>query len=156
MATEQLVAQELISHVNPVMTSLMAITKVRLATFLHSWFRFLLCCSSWLKTVLAQRTSHASSSLSMQTEIWIFALITYFRYHVTEYCAVIGTHSMVRGNKLLYGPVPDPFPWCRIGSGHARLPEPRFAITQQQKSVLTGSISGRTIISGISYTGSIG
>ena len=23
-------------------------------------------------------------------------------YHVTEYCAVIGTHSTVRGDKLLY------------------------------------------------------
>jgi len=29
---------------------------------------------------------------------------------------------MVRGDKLFYGHVPDPFPWCRIGSGHARLP----------------------------------
>ena len=51
----------------------------------------------------------------------IFPLITYFRYHVTEYCAVIGTHSTVRGNKLLYGQIPDPFPRCGIGSGHARL-----------------------------------
>jgi len=25
------------------------------------------------------------------------------------------------GDKLLYGHVPDPFPRCRIGSGHARL-----------------------------------
>jgi len=40
---------------------------------------------------------------------------------VTEYRAVIGTHSTVRGDKLLYGHIPDPFPWCRIGSGHARL-----------------------------------
>ena len=52
---------------------------------------------------------------------WIFPLITYFRYHVTEFCAVIGTHSTVRGDKLLYGHVPDPFPWCRIVSGHVRL-----------------------------------
>ena len=101
----------------------MAIAKVRLVTCLHSQFRFLLCCSSWLKTLLAQCTSHASSSLSTQTEIWIFQLhvSTYFRYHVTEYCAVIGTHSTVRGTKLLYGHVPDPFPWYRIGSGHTRL-----------------------------------
>ena len=42
-------------------------------------------------------------------------------YHVTEYCAVIGAHSTVRDDKLLYGHVPDPFPRCRIGSGHARL-----------------------------------
>jgi len=42
---------------------------------------------------------------------------------MTEYCAVILVHtsSTVRGNKLLYGYVPDPFPWCGIGSGHARL-----------------------------------
>jgi len=40
---------------------------------------------------------------------------------VTEYCAVIGTHSTVRGDKLLYGLIPDPFPRCGIGSGHARL-----------------------------------
>jgi len=34
------------------------------------------------------------------------------RYHVTEYCAVIGTHSAVHGDELLYGHVPDPFPQC--------------------------------------------
>ena len=54
-------------------------------------------------------------------KFWIFPLITYFRYHVTEYCAVIVTHSTVRGNKLIYGQIPDPFPRCGIGSGHARL-----------------------------------
>ena len=27
----------------------------------------------------------------------------------------------IRGNKLLYDHVPDPFPWCGIGSGHTRL-----------------------------------
>ena len=42
---------------------------------------------------------------------------------MTEYCAVIGTHSTVRGEKLLYGLIPDPFPRCGIGSGHARLHE---------------------------------
>ena len=46
---------------------------------------------------------------------------TAFRYHVTEYCTLIGTHSTVRGDKLLYGQIPDPFPQCGIGSGHARL-----------------------------------
>ena len=40
---------------------------------------------------------------------------------MTEYCAVIGTHSAVQGDKLLYGHVRDPFPWCGIGSGHTRL-----------------------------------
>ena len=116
-----LLPRNLISHANPVVMSAMAITKVRLVTFLHSWFRYLLCCNTWLKTLLAQCASHASSSLSTQTEIWIFPVITYFRYHVTEYCAVIGTRSTVRGNKLLYGHVPDPFPRCGIGSGHVRL-----------------------------------
>ena len=72
-------------------------------------------------TSRSARTSHASGSRSIQPEILNFPLITYFRYHVTEYCAVIGTHSTVRGNKLLYGLIPDPFPRCGIGSGHARL-----------------------------------
>jgi len=40
---------------------------------------------------------------------------------VTEYCAMIGMHSTVQGDKLLYGYVPDPFPPCRTGSGHARV-----------------------------------
>ena len=40
---------------------------------------------------------------------------------MTEYCAVIGMHSTVWGDKLLYGQIPDPFPRCGIGSGHARL-----------------------------------
>ena len=36
---------------------------------------------------------------------------------MTEYCAVIGTHSTVRGDKRFYGR----FPRCGIGSGHTRL-----------------------------------
>ena len=72
MVIKQLIARYLICHVNPVMMSVMAITKVRLAIFLHSRVRFLLCSSSWLKTLLAQRTSHASNSLSTQTEILNF------------------------------------------------------------------------------------
>ena len=55
--------------------------------------------------------------------------MTYFRYHVTEYCAVIGTHSTVRGDKLLYGLIPDPFPRCGIGSGHARLGKEQGVVT---------------------------
>jgi len=35
--------------------------------------------------------------------------------------AVIGTDSTVWGDKMLYGQIPDPFPRCGIGSGHARL-----------------------------------
>ena len=82
----------------------------------------LLCSCSCLKTLLTQRALltlqvHALFKL----KFWMFPLITYFGYHVTEYCAVIGTHSTVRGDKLLYGHIPDPFPWCGIGSGHARL-----------------------------------
>jgi len=34
---------------------------------------------------------------------------------MTEYCSVIGTHSMVQGDKLLYGHVPDPIPQCEWG-----------------------------------------
>ena len=66
--------------------------------------------------LLVQFTSHDSSLLSTQIE-----LITYFRYHVTEYRAVIGMHPTVQGDKLLYGYVPDPFLPCGTGSGHIRL-----------------------------------
>jgi len=41
-------------------------------------------------------------------------------YHVTEYCDWYTLHA-VWGDKLLYGRVPEPFPWCGIGSGSARL-----------------------------------
>ena len=111
-----LLPRNLISHVNLVMMSAMAIAKVRLVTFLHSQFQFLLCSSSWLKTLLTLQVDSL-----FKLKFWIFPLITYFRYPITEYCAVIGMHSTVRGNKLFYGHVPDPFPWCGIGSGHARL-----------------------------------
>jgi len=69
MAIGNLLPSYLISHVNPVLMSAIAIAKVRFATFLHSWFRFLLCSSSWLKTLLPQSISDASNSLSAQTEI---------------------------------------------------------------------------------------
>ena len=67
--------RNLISHVNPVVTSAMAIAKVRLAISIstHSRFRFLLCSSSRLKTLLAQRTSHVSCSRSTETEILKFS-----------------------------------------------------------------------------------
>ena len=104
------------------MISATAIAKVRLAIDLSS-FSILISTVFQLmtQTLLTQATSHASSSLSTQTEILNFLLITHFKYHVTEYCAVIGVHSTVRGDKLLYGHVPDPFPQCGIGSGHMRL-----------------------------------
>ena len=69
------------------------------------------------------RTSHASGLRSIQAEVLNFP-VNHIRYHVTEYCTVIGTHPTVRGDKLLYGHVPDLFPRCGIGSGHARLPRP--------------------------------
>jgi len=61
MAIEQLVAQEFNWSRKSNHDVTMAIAKVRLATFLHPQFQFLLCSSSWLKTLLTQRTSHASS-----------------------------------------------------------------------------------------------
>jgi len=73
------------------MTSAMAITKVRLAIFLHSRFRFLLCSSSQFKTLLALKFTHYSN-----WNFEFFSLITYFRNHMTAYCAVIGTHSTVQ------------------------------------------------------------
>jgi len=48
--------------------TLIAIARVRHATLLHLWFQFLLCCSSWLKTLLTQLSSHTSGLLSTQTE----------------------------------------------------------------------------------------
>ena len=68
----------------------------------------ILLCFSWcLKTLLAQRALLTLQVRALfKLTFWIFPLITYFRYHVTEYCAVIGTHSTVqvrpRGDKLLY------------------------------------------------------
>ena len=118
--TSNLLPRNLIGHVNQVTKSVIAITKVRLVTFLYSQLQFLLCSSSWLMTLLAQRTSDALSSLSTQTEILNFR-IDHIRYHVTEYCDVIGTHSTVWVDKLLYDHVPDPFPQWGIGSGHAKL-----------------------------------
>jgi len=115
------------------MMSVVAITNARLAGFLHLCFWFRWCSSSWLKTILAQFTSHASSSLSTQAD---FPLITYFRYHVTEYCAVIGTHSTVWGNKLLYGHVPDPFPLCGTGSGSSKTKPLQFVMFVMQLCAL--------------------
>ena len=101
------------SHVNPVMTT--HGNRLRLASFLHPWF--------WFYCAPAHDSRHFSLSVLLTLQVhallkpkfWIFLVITYFRCHVTEYCAVIGMHSMVRGDKLLYGHVPDPFPrvWPR-------------------------------------------
>ena len=101
------------------MTSAMAITKIKLATFLHPQFRF------YCVPTHDSRLFSLSILLMLQVctvlklKISIFPLITYFR---AEYCAAIDMHSTVQGDKLLYGHVPDPFPRYRIGSGHARLP----------------------------------
>ena len=115
------------SPVAALSTVLIGVT-TRPVTFLHSRFRVLLCSSLLLKTLFAQFTSHASSLLSTHTEISFFPLITYFRYHVTEYCAVIGTHPTVWGNKLLHGHVPVPFPLCGMMSGHVRLFQPKAGL----------------------------
>ena len=52
--------------------------------------------------------------------MWLPLAYSGIKWH-TECCAVVGTHSTVWGDKLLYGHVPDPLPWCGIGSGHTRL-----------------------------------
>jgi len=100
----------------------MAIAKVGPVTFLHSRFRFLLLFSSWLKTLLPQCTSHASSSCSTQTEIlnlpvnhtsgvmWLNTVLWLVR---TPKCGVINCSW----------PCPRPFPsvqnraWPRETSG---------------------------------------
>ena len=43
----------------------------------------------------------------LKLKIWIFPLITYFRYRVTEYCAV---HGAGRQTALRLWPCPRPFP----------------------------------------------
>ena len=60
--------------------TLIAIARVRHATLLHLWFQFLLCCSSWLKTLLTQLSSHTSGLLSTQTE---FSHYSHCREHVS-------------------------------------------------------------------------
>ena len=81
--------------------SAMAITKVRLVIFYTRDFDFY-CVPAHDSTLVAQRTSHASNSLSTQTEILNFLVN---QVSCDEYCAVIGTHSMVHGDELLYGHV---------------------------------------------------
>jgi len=116
MAIEQPVTQEFNWSRNLVTMSLLAIAKVRLVTFLQSQFRFWWCSSWWLKTILTRFTSHASSLLSTQAEI--FSLINYLKYHVSWLNTVlwlVHTRSTVQGDKLLYGHVPDPIPQCEWG-----------------------------------------
>jgi len=88
----------------------MAITYVRLVTFLHPRFRFLLCSSSWLKTLFAQHTSHASSSHSTQNEILNFPV-----NHILQVscdwilcCDWYALHGA--GRKTALWPCPRPFP----------------------------------------------
>ena len=118
MAIECLVAQEFNKSCNPVRTSAIAITKVRLVCDLSApaisiWW----CSSSWLKDNSC--SVHFSSFKFTLHSRWILNLPVNHILHVTEYCAIIGTHSTVWGNKLLNGHVPDPFPWCGMGFGHA-------------------------------------
>ena len=62
---------------------------------------------------------------------------------MTEYYAVIGTHSRVWGDKLLHRHVPDPFPQCGIGSGHARLNQPQYGLLPVSR---TGIVSSPTLL----------
>ena len=117
--------RNLISHVNPVMTSAMAIAKVRLATFLYSQFRFLLCCSSWLKTLLAQHTSHTLVKFAVYAN-WNLNFPVNHILKVDLSCDWIlccdwyALHGA--GQQTALWPCPRPFPSVRNGSGHARLP----------------------------------
>ena len=63
---------------------------------------------------------------------------------MTEYFAVIGTRSTVRGDQLLCGHVPDPFPWCGIGSGHTRLALDDVACTTAQSRLIDCTYDGNT------------
>ena len=88
----------------------MAIAKVRLATFLHPRFWFLLCSSSWLKTLLTQHTSHASRLRSTQTEILNFPV-----NHILQVscdwilcCDWYALHG--KGRQTALWPCPRPFP----------------------------------------------
>ena len=89
--------RNLIGNVNPVM---MAIAKVRLLTLLHSQFRFLLCCSSWLETLLAQHT--AINHILQVSCDWILCC---------DWYTLHGT-----GRQTALWPCPRPFPlvWNRV------------------------------------------
>jgi len=73
---------------------------------------FLLCSSSWLKTLLAQCTSHASNSHSTQTEILNFP-INQVSCSWILCCDWYALHSVWRQTTLW--PCPRPFPsvWPR-------------------------------------------
>jgi len=56
-------------------------------------------------------TIMAIEKLQIGADTMNFLLITYFRQHVTEYCAVIGTHFMVGvTNSSMAIPRARPFP----------------------------------------------
>ena len=116
MAIEQLVTQEFNYSQWWCQWSQLPIAKVILDDFLLSQFQFRWCSSFSLSSLLMLQVH-----FSLKLKFWIFPLIT--SGIVTEYCTVIGTHSPVWGDKLLWCHVPDPFPWSRIGSGHMRLCE---------------------------------
>ena len=75
------------------MMSAIAIAKVRLAAFLTLDFD---------SSVLQLMTQDNSCSVYFSN--------FKFKYHVTEYFAVIGTHSTMQGDEQLSGHVTDPFP----------------------------------------------
>jgi len=68
------------------MMSGIAKPKVRLRTFLHLWFQFLLCTTSYFS--LSSCSVHFSHFKYTFHSNWNFLLITYFRDHVTEYFLV--------------------------------------------------------------------
>lgn len=51
---------------------------------------------SWFMNTHGLKRKNIASDMHMEHLTAIFPLITYRLYHVIEYCAVIGTHSMVQ------------------------------------------------------------
>ena len=88
----------------------MAIAYVRLATFLHPQFWFLLCSSSWLKTLFAQHTSHASSSHSTQTDFPVNHILQVSCDWILC-CDWYALHDA--GRQAALWPCPRPFPSVR-------------------------------------------
>jgi len=94
----------------------MAIARVhvRLVSFLHSRFQLLLYSNSWLKTLLAQCTSHAPSSLSTQAQILNFPINRMLLVSCDWIlcCDWYALHGV--GQQTAPWPCPRPFPWNRV------------------------------------------
>jgi len=108
IATEQRVTQEC----NPVMTSAMAIAKVRLARFLHSWFQFLRVPAHDSRHFLLSALLTLQVHFLLKLKFWIFPLITYFRYRDWILCCDwYALHGA--GRQVALWPYPRPFPSVR-------------------------------------------